>query len=52
MISAAESGGQSSGQQETGPKKSLERTRAGHVSFQCGRAGPPASLSSGVSPQE
>src|SRR6059036_486653 len=28
--------------------KSLERTRAGHVSCQCGRAGPPASLSSVV----
>ena len=28
------------------PRKSLERTRAGHVSCQCGRAGPPASLSS------
>ena len=26
------------------PTKSLERTRAGHVSCQCGRAGPPASL--------
>src|SRR5580765_7821784 len=29
-------------------EKSLERTRAGHVSWQCGRARPPASLSSGV----
>ena len=28
--------------------KSLERTRAGHVHCQCGRAGPPASLSSVV----
>ena len=30
--------------------KSLERTRAGHVSCQGGRAGPPASLSSVVGP--
>jgi hypothetical protein len=29
--------------------KSLERTRAGQVSWQCGRAGSPASLSSVVS---
>ena len=30
--------------------KSLERTRAGDVCWQCGRAVPPASLSSGVGP--
>ena len=33
---------------KTGPNKSLERTRAGHVNWQFGRAGPPASLSSAV----
>src|SRR5437773_6913450 len=32
-----------------GVSRSLERTRAGHVSRQCGRAGPPASLSSPLS---
>ena len=35
-------------QRKNGPTKSLERTRAGHVSCQCGRTGPSASLSSGV----
>src|SRR5437899_3360470 len=32
--------------------RSLERTRAGHVSCQCGRAGQPASLSSVLSAYE
>ncbi len=31
-----------------GANQSLDRTRAAHVSCQCGRTGPPASVSSGV----